>query len=63
MIADTDIHHAAQELVERYGVNATSVAQERITALSVGTDQSMMNVALRVLSALESLLEGKRPGS
>ena len=63
MIADIDIHRAAQELVERYGVNATSVAQERITALSAGTDQSMMNVALRVLSALESLLESKRPGS
>ncbi len=63
MIADTDIHRAAQELVERYGDNATSVAQERITTLSAGNDQSGMNVALRVLSALESLLEGKRPGS
>ena len=63
MIADIDIHRAAQELVDRYGDSATSVAQERITALSSGNDQSGMNVALRVLSALESLLEGKRPGS
>ena len=63
MIADIDIHHAAQELVERYGDSAMSVAQERITALSAGNAQSGMNVALRVLSALESLLEGKRPGS
>ena len=63
MIADIDIQRAAQELVERYGDSATSVAQERITTLSAASDQSGMNVALRVLSALESLLEGKRPGS
>ena len=63
MIADIDIQRAAQELIERYGNSATSVAQDRITALSSGNDQSGMNVALRVLSALESLLEGKRPGS
>ena len=49
-----------QELVDRYGDSATSVAQERITALAAGNDQPGMNVALRVLSALESLLEGKR---
>ncbi len=63
MIADIDINRAAKELLERYGDNATSVAQDRITALSAGKDQSGMNIALRVLSALESLLEGKRPGS
>ena len=63
MIADIDIHRAAQELVERYGDSATSVAQERITTASQENDQSGLNLALRVLSALESLLEGKRPGS
>ncbi len=63
MIADIDINRAAKELLERYGDNATSVAQDRITALAAGKDQSELNIALRVLSALESLLEGKRPGS
>ena len=61
MIADIDIHRAAQELVERYGDNATSVAQERITTLSAGNDQSGMNVALRVLPALETLLVARLP--
>ncbi len=60
MIADIDIHRAAQELVERYGDGATSVAQERITTASQENDQSGLNLALRVLSALESLLEGKQ---
>ena len=63
MIADIDIHRAAQELVERYGDSATSVVQERVTTASQENDQSGLNLALRVLSALESLLEGKRPGS
>ena len=60
MIDDIDIHRAAQELIERYGDSATSVAQERVTALSAGNDQSGLNLALRVLSALEIRLEGKR---
>ena len=63
MIADIDINRAAKELLERYGDNATSVAQDRITVLSAGKDQSEMNIALRVLSALESLLEGKPPAA
>ena len=63
MIADIDIHRAAQELIDRYGNSATSVAQARITTASQEDDQSGLNLALRVLSALESLLEGKRPGS
>lgn len=60
MIADIDIQHAAKELIERYGDSARSVAEDRITALSQANDQSAMDIALRVLSALESLLEGKR---
>ena len=63
MIADIDINRAAKELLERYGDNATSVAQDRITVLSAGKDQSEMNIALRVLSALESLIEGKPPAA
>ena len=63
MIADMDIDRAAKELLERYGDNAAGVAQERVAALSSAKDQSQMNIALRVLSALEILLEGKRSGS
>ncbi len=63
MIADMDIDRAAKELLERYGDNAAGVAQERVAALSSAKDQSQMNIALRVLSALEFLLEGKRSGS
>ena len=57
MIADADIQRAAKELVERYGDNAISVAQERVAELATEQAQSGMNVALRVLSALEVLLE------
>ena len=57
MIADADIQRAAKELVERYGNSAMSVAQDRIAEFSAKHDQSGMNIALRVLSALEVLLE------
>ena len=63
MIADIDINRAAKELLERYGDSAASVAQERIAALEAGGKQPELNIALRVLSALESLLAGKPPGS
>ncbi len=59
MIADVDINRAAKELLDRYGDNAISVAKDRITALSAGKDQSEMNIALRVLSALETMIEGQ----
>jgi len=60
MITDIDIRRAAQELVERHGDSATSVAQERVSTASQDNDQSGFNLALRVLSALEVLLEEKR---
>ncbi len=56
MIADADIRRAAKELVERYGDNAIAAAQERVEALSTSKDRSEVNVALRVLSAVEVLL-------
>ena len=62
MIPDSDIHHAANELVERYGDNAMSVARDRIAEFSAKPDQSGLNVALRVLSALEILLGSKATG-
>ncbi len=61
MIADADIQRAAKELVEQYGDSALAVSQERVEALSTPQDQSEVNVALRVLSAVEVLLAGERP--
>ncbi len=59
MITNADVHSAAEELVERYGGSAMAVAQERVAALSAAQDQSGMNVALRILSALEALPAGE----
>ena len=59
VVADADIHRAAEELVERYGDKALAVAQEHVEALSASQDQSGINVALRVLSAVEALLASK----
>ena len=59
VVADADIQRAAEELVERYGDSALAVAQERVEALSNSQDQSGLNVALRVLSAVETLLASK----
>ena len=59
MISDADINHAAKELIERYGADATSVAQERVADFSAKQDQPGMNVALRVLSAIELLIGSK----
>lgn len=61
MIADIEIQRAADELIERYGSSAMAVARERVAGLSGSADQPAMNIALRVLSALELRLEGKRP--
>ncbi len=61
VVADADIQHAAKQLVERYGDSALAVAQERVEALSNSQDQSEVNVALRVLSAVEFLLACERP--
>ncbi len=59
VVADADIQRAARELVERYGDSALAVAQERVEAFSTSQDQSEFNVALRVLSAVETLLASK----
>ena len=57
MISDADVIRAAYELIERYGPNAMSVAQDRIDEFSIIQDQSGVNVAVRVLSALEHRLD------
>ncbi len=59
VVADADIQRAAKELVERYGDSALAVAQERVEAFSTSQDQSGFNVALRVLSTVETLLASK----
>ncbi len=59
VVKDADIQRAAKELVERYGDNALAIAQERVDALSTSQDQSGLNIALRVLSAVETLLASK----
>ena len=61
MIADTDIQRATEELVERYGDNALTVAQEHAKAHTTSQDQSGLNIALRVLSAVETLLASEGP--
>ncbi len=60
MIADADIHRAAKELVERYGDDALEIARERIATFTAAHDQSAVDVNLRVLSAVETLLAGER---
>ena len=60
MIADADIQRAAKELVERYGDNAMAAALERVVAVSTSQDKSEVNLALRVLSAVEDLLADER---
>ncbi len=59
VVADADIHRAAEELVERYGDKALAVAHEHVEALSTSKDQSGLNIALRVLSAVEALLSSE----
>ncbi len=61
MITDAEIYCAAEELVERYGENALKVSQEHAKAHSTSQDQSGLNIALRVLSAVETLLASEGP--
>jgi len=60
MISDADIQRAAKELVERHGDNAMAAAKERVEAVSTSKDRSEVNLALRVLSAVEVLLADER---
>ncbi len=59
VVADADIQRAAKDIVERYGDSALAVAQEYVEALSNSQDQPGFNVALRFLSAVETLLASK----
>ena len=44
MISDADIDQAVDELVERYGANAISVARDRVDEFSAKQDQPGVNV-------------------
>ncbi len=59
VVANAEVQRAAKDLVERYGDSALAVAQERVEAFSTSRNQSWLNVALRVLSAVEALLASK----
>ncbi len=61
MITDLEIYCAAEELVERSGANALKVAPEHAKAHTTSQDQSELNIALRVLSAVEKLLASEGP--
>ncbi len=56
MIETEHIRQAAKELVDRYGTQALSVAQERAQLLSRSDDQKAANVAMRVLTEVERLV-------
>ena len=61
VVTDADIQRAATELVAQYGDSALGVSQERVEAIFNSRDQSEINVALRVLSAVEVLFADERP--
>ncbi len=55
MVETEDIRQAAEELVDRYGTQALSIARERAQLLSRSEDQKAANVAMRVLTEVERL--------
>ncbi len=62
MVETEDIRQAAEELVDRYGTLALSVARERAQLLSRSEDQKAANVAMRVLTEVEWLAADKPEG-
>ncbi len=59
MVETEDIRQSAEELVDRYGTQALSVARERAQLLSRSEDQKAANVAMRVLTEVERLAADK----
>ena len=55
MVETEDIRRAAEELGDRYGTQALSVARERAQFLSRSDDQKAADMAMRVLSEVERL--------
>ena len=60
MITETEIGHSARELVEHYGRQAIGIAQDRVEELRKSGDYLAMDVALRILTQCERLLDKGR---
>ena len=57
MATDTYIRNAARELVDRHGERAVEVAKEHAEMLLNSGDQHAHDIALRVLTEIERMLE------
>ena len=60
MITETEIGRSARELVEHYSREAIGIAQDRVEELRSSGDYLAMDVALRVLTQCERLLDKER---
>ena len=60
MITETEIGRVARELVEHYGREAIGIARDRVEELRNSGDYLAMDVALRVLTQCERLLDKER---
>ncbi len=54
VIENYDIERAAEELVERHGDGAITVARKRVETLTKSDDPGALNAALRVRTAVEN---------
>jgi hypothetical protein len=57
MITGTDIERAAREIFDRHGDNTVAVARERVAELAGAQDCRELDMALRILSVYERLVE------
>ena len=60
MTTETEIGRSARELVEHYGKEAIGIAQDRVEELRNSGDYLAMDVALRILTQCERLLDKGR---
>ena len=60
MITETEIGRSARELVEHYGREAIGIARDRVEELRNSGDYLAMDVALRILTQCERLLDKGR---
>ena len=56
-VDESEILEAARKIVERYGRNAVAIARERVDDLTQRHNQPEIDIALRVLSKVEELME------
>ena len=60
MITEAEIGRSARELVEHYGREAIGIARDRVEELRNSGDYLAMDVALRILTQCERLLDKGR---